>query len=485
MKTVPTSIRHCALASGVAAALLAATAAPASAVPTIVEYALPNGVSGPAGAEPLGIARGPDGNVWFTESTSFAIGKIDPNGTVTIYQTPGPYPPGPGGPVSVVAGPDGAMWATDPVNNRIDRVTTSGTYTTFALPTASAGPFGIAVGADGNLWFTEKNASKVGRITPQGTITEFATPSPTAVPEGIALAADGNVWFVETGTGLLGSVTPQGAITETGGDHSLQGSIASGPNGSLWFTAVGDGCGGCSPRSTGRVDVRNANDSRNAFDITDSVGYSAPQGITQGPDGNMWFVERFENAVSSITPDGRITAFTIPTVGQPSQIVTGADGNLWFTETGADKIGKLVLNSVPVTLGGYLSGNWYDPSQAGQGFQLEFTGNGNSVIAIWFTFAPDGSGQNWIYAQGTYDTSKNSVTLPAILAHGAKFPPNFKPGDVTDTPWGTLTFTFDSCSTGTVTWSSTLPGYGTGSLPLTRLTQIAGTSCAFAGAPSP
>ncbi len=34
------------------------------------------------------------------------------------------------------------------------------------------------------------------------------------------------------------------------------------------------------------------------------------------------------------------------------------------------------------------------------------------------------------------------MTLPAILLTGAKFPPNFKSSDITQTPWGTITFTF-------------------------------------------
>jgi len=101
----------------------------------------------------------------------------------------------------------------------------------------------------------------------------------------------------------------------------------------------------------------------------------------------------------------------------------------------------------------------------------------NTMIAIWFVFSPDGSSQNWIYAQGSYDTNSNTITLPAIILSGAAFPPNFNSNDLTQTPWGTLTFTFTDCNSGMVSWNSSLPGYGSGTLPLTRLTQIEGTSC--------
>jgi hypothetical protein len=138
-----------------------------------------------------------------------------------------------------------------------------------------------------------------------------------------------------------------------------------------------------------------------------------------------------------------------------------------------------VVGTPQIALGGYLSGNWFDPSpnQSGHGFQLEFTNQANTALAIWFVYAPNGGAQNWIYAQGSYDTSKNAVTLPAVLLSGARFPPNFRSNDVTTTAWGTLTFAFTDCYHGVASWVSTLPGYGSGAIPIQRLTQIAGTSC--------
>ena len=133
-------------------------------------------------------------------------------------------------------------------------------------------------------------------------------------------------------------------------------------------------------------------------------------------------------------------------------------------------------------LGGYLSGNWYNPDQGGHGFQLEMT-NTHEMIAIWFVYTPDGSGQSWIYAEGFWDGTKNTVTLPAIILTGAKFPPNFHEADVhrqQDQGWGTLTFTFSDCDHGTASWHTDAPGYNNANdtpLPIVRLTQIAGTRC--------
>lgn len=125
---------------------------------------------------------------------------------------------------------------------------------------------------------------------------------------------------------------------------------------------------------------------------------------------------------------------------------------------------------------GYMSGNWYDPVRSGQGIQLEITDQNNTALAVWFVFGPDG-GQNWIYAQGTYDTTKATVTLPATMKTGARFPPLFKPSDVQTTSWGTITLAFTDCNNGTLSWNSTFPGYGIGSMTLSRLTSIRGTKC--------
>jgi len=169
---------------------------------------------------------------------------------------------------------------------------------------------------------------------------------------------------------------------------------------------------------------------------------------------------------------------------------------------GSGMAGQIIVHAVTpppptIVLGGYLSGNWFNSAQGGHGFQLEFTNRSTGattadMVAIWFVYTPngstatDGSGQNWIYAEGDYDTTKGTVTLPAILLSGARFPPNFNSTDVhrisndASTTWGTITFTFSDCNNGTVSWHSTVPGYNNANdtpLAITRLTQIAGTTC--------
>jgi plastocyanin len=154
-----------------------------------------------------------------------------------------------------------------------------------------------------------------------------------------------------------------------------------------------------------------------------------------------------------------------------------------------------VASSATLRLGGYLSGNWYVPDQGGHGFQLEFTNHVNAsgkpdMLAIWFVYAPAGASsdgaQNWIYAEGDYDVGSSTVTLPARLLVGAKFPPNFNASDVqgistgNGSSWGTMSFSFNDCNNGEVSWHSSVPGYDRANdmpLKIRRLTQIAGTTC--------
>jgi len=99
-----------------------------------------------------------------------------------------------------------------------------------------------------------------------------------------------------------------------------------------------------------------------------------PEGITAGPDGNVWATEFWVGEVTRITPSGGITEFPVASTAQ--SIVTGPDGNLWFTESGADAIGRItpagVASSFPI--GGI------DP----RGIAVGPDGN------LWFTEMDDG-----------------------------------------------------------------------------------------------
>src|ERR1700724_466959 len=93
---------------------------------------------------------------------SLAVGKVALSAAkITEY----PVPTAGSSPGVIAAGPDGNLWFTESSANKIGRISTAGTFTEFSVPTASSSPRGIAVGPDGALWVTEHDADKIGRIT--------------------------------------------------------------------------------------------------------------------------------------------------------------------------------------------------------------------------------------------------------------------------------------------------------------------------------
>lgn len=60
---------------------------------------------------------------------------------------------------------------------------------------------------------------------------------------------------------------------------------------------------------------------------------SGPVGITNGPDGALWFVQINGNKVGRITTSGEMKEYIIPKPGvRPHAIVSGKKGELLFPE---------------------------------------------------------------------------------------------------------------------------------------------------------
>ena len=130
--------------------------------------------------------------------------------------------------------------------------------------------------------------------------------------------------------------------------------------------------------------------------------------------------------------------------------------------------------NVPITAG--FTGAWYDPAQSGHGIFIEVL-PGNQMLAWWFTFNPDGTQQAWFGNVGAIDTAGNTATIDALQAQGGRWIPNFDPANVTQPAWGRLVFTFADCNHGRVDFTSTVAGYGSGHMDLTRITEPEGLAC--------
>jgi hypothetical protein len=120
------------------------------------------------------------------------------------------------------------------------------------------------------------------------------------------------------------------------------------------------------------------------------------------------------------------------------------------------------------------SGSWYDPTHSGEGIILEILQN-ETVIVQWFTFDEAG-GQMWI--QGTGTISGKILTVDNLFTtEGTSYGTGFNPDDVVKTPWGTLTMEFNSCGEAVVKYDSST-GFGSGTLNMSRLTNLLGIPCA-------
>jgi len=311
-------------------------------------------------SDPSGITEGPERNLWFTESNAAAIGRITPTGVVTEFST-GITPRS--APKAIVSGFDGNLWFTETCANKIGRITPTGNITEFTLPVPGAPQIAgciaesfsqsISAGPDGNLWFTR--AAEIGRITPAGLVTLFTIPqAPESGPEaqGITAGPDGNLWYTVSGYshgqpfGRIGRISPTGFITEfSSGLTQFPRAISQGPEGNLWFTE-GNGIG--------RVTTSGVITEFNSSLLTEVPGSGF---ITPGADGNLWFTTASGavaggNAFGQITPSGAITTMDgFPNSEQlniafgggtqaPDVITAGPDGNLWFTNP-PDRIGRI------------------------------------------------------------------------------------------------------------------------------------------------
>jgi virginiamycin B lyase len=202
----------------------------------VTEYSLP--VPPGAGLRVTSITTGPDGYIWFTEmwpTLGGAIGRIAPSGspveTFTLSNDQDVQPLG------IVTGPDNNLWFTESGIDQVGKITPDGQITLFPIRTKGGHPKSIVQGPDKNLWFTEPGANKIGKITLDGNVTEFDIPTPGSEPAGIVTGPDGAIWFTELTKARIGRVDPStGKIREFPLTPGFQPLGITAHDGSLWIT---------------------------------------------------------------------------------------------------------------------------------------------------------------------------------------------------------------------------------------------------------
>jgi len=123
------------------------------------------------------------------DASLYITSPIDQNAPATLrgldvteflVPTAGAFPQG------IAAGPDGAIWFTETAANKIGRVTTDGVVTEFPIVGGTI-PIGITAGPDNRLWFTCNGSGQIGRITTNGVIRLFTIPYAAGEPSKFPL----------------------------------------------------------------------------------------------------------------------------------------------------------------------------------------------------------------------------------------------------------------------------------------------------------
>ena len=107
---------------------------------------------GAGAAAPGGAGAGSTGSSPAAHSLAFA--QITPFPVATAANLQG-----------IVAGPDGNLWFTESSSGKIARVTTSGTVTEFKVTTPGSSPTAITAGPANTLWFIDNGSHDLGRVT--------------------------------------------------------------------------------------------------------------------------------------------------------------------------------------------------------------------------------------------------------------------------------------------------------------------------------
>lgn len=118
-----------------------------------------------------------------------------------------------------------------------------------------------------------------------------------------------------------------------------------------------------------------------------------------------------------------------------------------------------------------MTGSWFDQANTGQGINIEIL-TGNKILVYWYSY--DQGSPIWLTGVGTYQGNTAEIELSQF--NGSEFGDDHQESLVSSKVFGSLSITFDSCNTGSMIYNS-IQGFGSGTIPLNRLTNVLGLSC--------
>ena len=237
----------------------------------------------------------------------------------------------------IAAGPDGNLWVSQSTSgseqSQIVRVTPAGAVTEFSAGLSNGGIDEIEPGPDGDLWFTKYGEeygagdNGFGRITTSGAIDELHIPGSDGVRD-FALGADGRVWFTDLDP-VVGAISSTGEVekwrlAKSSLDARLE-EIISGPDGDIWFVQE--------QNRRDVIQIKRIDAEGNVSLVTDDlIRGSNIREMIDGGDGYAYAIDRSFGLIYRISPTGEVTAMTggIDEKFKPLDIASGPGGFLWI-----------------------------------------------------------------------------------------------------------------------------------------------------------
>jgi streptogramin lyase len=328
--------------------------------------------------------------------------------------------------------PDGAPWTSQGSTPTIKGAWSTSVSTIAGGPSASSftAPGGIAVGKDGTIYVADTGANQIRAVTPDGqTITTVAgmaidglVDGPGAMarfrwPIGLALGNDGTIYVADSVNNVIRAVAPDAAhtVTTLAGTSLPNPGLVNGPGHSALFNTpvavavapdggvlVADLYNSCIRRIDPSAPHMVTTLAGGAPGFRDGPGPEAlmnsPSGVTVAPDGTVYVLDTYNQAIRRVATDGGHTVTTL----------IGGDGYASALVDGTGPVARLGAQNGLA----WLSGKLYVSDVAAARVRVIVPGADGATTTV-ATFA--GSGRS---ALSDGDGASAAIGLPAGLAAG-------------------------------------------------------------------
>jgi len=384
------------------------------------------GDGGPAATarldKPYRLAVGGDGSLYVCDTNNQVVRRIDANGVITTVAGNGQQGfSGDNGratqaslanPQGIALDKMGNLYISDTVNGRIRKVDAQGIITTFAgngccgplgdggnARNAALWPNGLAFDNDENLLVADLMHNRIRKVTPGGQISTIAgdgvprfagdqgpaTSASLLSPSDVFVNAAGEIFIADFGNSRIRKVNLDGSIsTVAGGGLPNQ-------DGKPYEATFG-------PAATAHI--------------------PPPSGITGDNDGNLYLVTPDPGGLRRIDPSGKITfvsdwqfGFTgedgpasLSQLAAPQGVTAGPNGDLFVADTFNDRIRKITGAGAALSIG---MNPWPVVTMVGSGLWPVEVFEVNGKDLNWSAEADYAGGPHWF----TVDATTNAIQI--------------------------------------------------------------------------